>query len=83
VGAEILPKVLPTLPNFATQRFVEAAVSGLVGGGSYILAWPYKSTLTGQALPDAVKLAIKNTPKVAIKKATYTLARPRIAALLA
>jgi hypothetical protein len=79
----VLSKYLPTLPNFATQKFVEAAVSGIVGGSCYVLAWPYKSTLTGQALPEAVRLAIRSTPKVAIKKATYTLARPRIAKLLA
>jgi hypothetical protein len=78
----VLSKLLPTLPNFATQKFVEAAVSGIVGGGTYVLAWPYKSVLAGQKLDDAVKLAIKQTPKIAIKKATYTLARPKWASLI-
>jgi hypothetical protein len=82
VTVSVLSKLLPTLPNFATQKIVEAATSGLVGGACYVLAWPYKTTLTGQKLPDAVNLAIKNTPKIAIKKATFTLARPKIAGLL-
>jgi hypothetical protein len=82
VGALVLPKILPGLPNFATQRFVEAVASGIVGGGSYILAWPYKTALAGQKLDDALKLAVKQTPRAAIKRATYTLARPKWAALL-
>jgi hypothetical protein len=82
VTVNILSKLLPTLPNFATQKFVEAATSGIVGGGTYVLAWPYKSVLAGQKIDDAVKLAIKQTPKVAIKKATYTLARPKWGALI-
>jgi hypothetical protein len=83
VSLKVLPKVLPTLPNFATQKIVEAAVSGLVGGSCYVLAWPYKSALTGQSLSDAIALGVKNTPKVSIKKITYTLARPHFAKLIA
>jgi hypothetical protein len=83
VTVSYLSKLLPTLPNFGTQRLVEALASGVVGGATYVLAWPYKTTLPGQRLPDAVKLAVKNAPKVAIKKATYSLARPRYVKVLA
>lgn len=81
-AARVFPKVLPKCPNFATAKVVEAAIAGAVGGGCYVLAWPYKTALTGQTLPQAVALMNKNIPKVAIKKATYTLARPQYVKLL-
>jgi hypothetical protein len=83
VSVACLSKLIPTLPNFATQRLVEALASGAVGSATYVLAWPYKTAVAGQALPDAVALAIKNAPKIAIKKATYSIARPSYAKLLA
>ena len=81
-AAKVFPKVLPKLPNFATQKIVEASLAGLVGGSSYVLSWPYKGALTGQSISEATKLMLKNTPKVSIKKLTYTLVRPQFANLI-
>ena len=81
-ASNVFPKILPKCPNFATQKIVEAALAGLVGGSSYVFAWPYKCTLTGQKLSEAAKLMVKNTPKVSIKKITYTLVKPKFSNLL-
>ncbi|KAH0791685.1 hypothetical protein GPJ56_004371 [Histomonas meleagridis] len=81
-AAKVFPKVLPQLPNFATQKLVEASLAGLVGGASYVISWPYKGVLTGQNISEAAKLMLKNTPKVAVKKLTYTLVRPQFANLI-
>ena len=81
-AVKIFPVLLPKCPNFVTAKAVEATIAGIVGGSCYVLAWPYKTALTGQSFPQAVQLMLKNTPKVAIKKATYTLARPKFVKLV-
>lgn len=81
-AAKVFPKVLPKCPNFATQKLVEAALAGAVGGSSYVLAWPYKGTLTGQRISEAVKQMVRSAPKVSVKKLTYTLVKPKITELL-
>jgi hypothetical protein len=82
ITVKVLPKVLAGLPNFATQKIVEASVSGVIAGSCYLLSWPVKTALTGQAVGEAVTAGLKMTPKAAIKKLTYTLARPHFVALI-
>ncbi|OHS95218.1 hypothetical protein TRFO_02181 [Tritrichomonas foetus] len=78
----VFPKLLPQLPNFPAQKAVEAAIAGAIGAGCYVIAWPYKTALTGQTFGQAVQLMNKNFPKVALKKLTYTLVRPEYGKLL-
>ena len=82
VAVKVFPQLLPQLPNFATQKAVEACVAGVVGAGCYVLSWPYKTALTGQSLAEAVKASTRNFPKIAVKKLTYTLVRPEFGKLL-
>jgi hypothetical protein len=82
VSVKVFPKLLPKCGGWGTQRVVESLVAGAVGGATYVLAWPYKYALTGQSLDDALKQLVKTSPKVSIKKATYTLARPQFVKLL-
>lgn len=81
-GAKILPELLPKVDCFATKKLVESSVSGLVAGGSYLLACPVKSMLTGSSFLDAYNQFVKAVPKAAVKKATYSLTRPKLVALL-
>lgn len=81
-SARVFPVLLPKLGHFATQRFVEASIAGAVAGGAYVLSWPVKSALTGQTALTAFYACTKTIPKAAIKKATFTLAKPRFVALL-
>jgi hypothetical protein len=82
VTVKVFPKLLPQVGGWGSQRVVESLIAGVVGGATYVLAWPYKSALTGQSLDDALKLVVKMTPKISIKKATYTLAKPQFVKLL-
>ncbi|OHS98922.1 hypothetical protein TRFO_34717 [Tritrichomonas foetus] len=82
VAAYVFPIVLPKFENPALKKLVEGSIAGIVGGSTYVLAWPAKTVLTGQSLAAAAKLGVKNTPKVAIKKIVYGLARPEFVKLI-
>lgn len=77
-AANIFPYVLPKIDTFVTKKFVEGSIAGAIGGACYVFAWPAKTLITGQSLPTAFDLCVKNAPKVAIKKIAYTLARPKL-----
>lgn len=79
---KIFPVVIPKINNFWGKRCVEGLVSATVGAGTYVLAWPVKSRLTGQKLPAAWDLCKKNFGKVFVKKVSYTLARPEFVKLV-
>lgn len=74
----VFPAVIPKINCFWGKRCVEGVVSAIVGAGTYVLSWPIKQQLTGQALPEAVQLCKKNFPKVFVKKISYTVIRPYI-----
>lgn len=78
----VVPAILPNLSSTAAKLAVQGAISGAVGGSAYVLAWPVKSRLTKQTLAEAVNACIKGAPKVGLKKITYTVARPKIGALI-
>lgn len=78
----VFPKLLPRLPNFASQKAVESTIAGMIGAGCYVISWPYKTVVAGQSFDQAVKLMNRNFPKVVIKKITYTLARPQYGKLI-
>ena len=81
-NARVFPVLLPKAGEFATQKIVEASITGLVAGGSYVFSWPFRSVLAGQSALDAFHKCAKTIPRAAIKKATYTLARPKFVALI-
>jgi len=81
-GVNIFPTVLPKLDGILTKRIVEGTIAGIVGAGSHILAFPVKSRLAGQTLPMAFSACEKTFMKVAVKKVTYSIARPRALKLL-
>jgi hypothetical protein len=76
------PLVLPKIGGPVTRRFVEGAISGAVGGGCYVLAWPYKKLISNQRVVKAYKQCIDMTPKVFLKKVSYAASRPHLVRLL-
>ena len=80
--AKVFPQILPNLSSQPAKLAVQGAVAAAAGGSCYVFAWPVKSLLTGQSLNAAIKQCFKATPKVGIKKITYTVARPKLGKLI-
>ncbi|KAH0788612.1 hypothetical protein GPJ56_007294 [Histomonas meleagridis] len=81
-AAKIFPCILPKVDSMIVRKLVEGSIAGVIGGGSYVLAFPFKSILTGQNISEAYSQFINNTPKVAIKKIAYTTVHPKYVQLL-
>lgn len=80
--AIVYPKVLPRFNSFMTKKLVEASCAGMIGGASYVLAWPYKTLIDRQRIDEAFKLMARMIPKVGIKKITYSLTKPEVLKIL-
>ena len=81
-AAKIFSTVVPKISNFWGKRCFVGLVSGLVGGGCYVLTWPAKTCLNGIKFNTAFEQFLYATPKVFVKKITYTVARPHIGSLI-
>lgn len=81
-ASKVYPTLLPKIDSIIVRKMVEGAVSGAIGGSSYLFACPMKSLISGQSIHEAFDLFVKNTSKAALKKITYSSVIPKYVSLL-
>ena len=78
---QVLPRVLPKVDGFATQKLVAAAVAGLSAGAARLASWPVKSVITGESALEGWYACTRAVENVTIKKATLLFVKPKLLAL--